>query len=239
MSSSLPIDYNFENTEFATTHAASNQNTICGRLWSETFYSLVAIANSCDRNGTIANELPIVEQIPVLHRMDHSIHTVRIWCLTRCKQLCSEWNMKYVFLAQNDILLCWEQLKELRVPELAPPTLLEVQDMVCVALRAKVVEEIVENREELKNTVNDCTDILAEVCRITSLATMALCFPKGHVWQTEIKQTKANEYVAYILTQILLPVLESTQNFETIGLVLKILCEAWLDHIYAKKIKFR
>lgn len=238
VSSSLPIDYNFDNTEFSNIHAHSNQNTICGRLWSELFYSLVAIANSCDRNGTIASELPIVEQIPVLHRMDHSIHTVRIWCLTRCKQLCAEWNMKYFFLVQNDILLCWEQLRELRVPELAEPTLLEVQDTTCVALRAKVVEEIIGNRDELKNTVNDCTDILAEICRITSLATLSLCFPATSIWQTEIKQTKANEYVSYYLMQILLPVLEATQNFDTIGLVLKIMCEAWLDHIYTKKIKF-
>uniref|UniRef100_A0A336MAF7 CSON014299 protein n=1 Tax=Culicoides sonorensis TaxID=179676 RepID=A0A336MAF7_CULSO len=238
VSSSLNLDYNFDNTEFATTHTNSGQNSVCGRLWSELFYSLVAIANSCDRNGTIASELPIVEQIPVLHRMDHSIHTVRIWCLTRCKQLCAEWNMKYFFMVQNDILLCWEQLRELRAPELVEPSLLEVQDTTCVALRAKVVEEIKENRDELKNTVNDCTDILAEICRITSMATLSLCFPATSIWQTEIKQHKANEYVSYYLNQLLLPVLEATQIFDTIGLVLKIMCEAWLDHIYAKKIKF-
>lgn len=226
-------------SEFISNHVNADQNTICGRIWSELFYTLVAIGNSCDRNGTIASELPIVEQIPVLHRMDHSIHTVRIWVLTRCKQLCSDWNMTYLFLVENDIRLCWEQLRELRVPDLAEPSLLEVQDTVCVALRSKVVEEIRDNRNELKNTPQDCIDILAEICRITSMATLSLCFPKSSIWQTEIKQTKANEYVGYILNQILLPVIEATQNLETIGLVLKLLCTAWLDHIYAKKIKFR
>lgn len=39
--------------------------TTCGYFWAELFQSLVNITNSCDRAGTIANELPIVEQIPV------------------------------------------------------------------------------------------------------------------------------------------------------------------------------
>lgn len=156
----------------------------------------------------------------------------------KAKQLCAEWNMRYFFLVENDIKLCYEQLREVRLPDLVEPSLLEVQDSVSVALRGKIVEEIRENRSELKNTSNDCIEILAVVCRISSLATLTLCFPSGGIWMTEIKQTKANEYVAYILKQVLLPVIEATTNMETIGLVLKILCTAWLDHIYAKKVKF-
>lgn len=41
--------------------------TTCGYFWAELFQSLVNMTNSCDRAGTIANELPIVEQIPVSH----------------------------------------------------------------------------------------------------------------------------------------------------------------------------
>lgn len=41
--------------------------TTCGYFWAELFQSLVHITNSCDKAGTIANELPIVEQIPVSH----------------------------------------------------------------------------------------------------------------------------------------------------------------------------
>lgn len=39
--------------------------------------------------------------------------------------------------------------------------------------------------------------------------------------------------------QIYLPVLHATQVLDILSLVLRILCEAWLDHIYTKKIKFR
>jgi hypothetical protein len=39
--------------------------THCGHFWAELIQSLVSITNSCDKAGTIANELPIVEQIPV------------------------------------------------------------------------------------------------------------------------------------------------------------------------------
>lgn len=113
--------------------------TLCGRWWAELFQSLVNIANSCDRAGTIANELPIVEQIPVciskytsckfsihtilgnlqvLHRLDHSIHTMRLWANTKAKELCSEWNMNMFFrLINNDMNgICLERLNEVKGP---------------------------------------------------------------------------------------------------------------------------
>ena len=84
------------------------------------FQSLISITNSCDRAGTIASELPIVEQIPVLHRLDHSIHTMRLWGMTIAKELCSSWNMKMFFrLVHIDMGgICLEQLGELRAPVL-------------------------------------------------------------------------------------------------------------------------
>lgn len=43
--------------------------TITGRLWSELLYTLTTFCNNCDQHSTIPNELPIVEQIAVLHRL--------------------------------------------------------------------------------------------------------------------------------------------------------------------------
>lgn len=39
--------------------------------------------------------------------------------------------------------------------------------------------------------------------------------------------------------QLYLPIIQATNIIDILSLVLKILCEAWLDHIYMKKIKFR
>lgn len=108
----------------------------------------MTITNSCDRAGTIANELPLTEQIPVrfrflpfsfsfspaiekvfcvkennkkcfqvLHRLDHSIHTMRLWTVTKAKELCSDWNMRIFFqVVHDDMEKCLEHLNDLRLP---------------------------------------------------------------------------------------------------------------------------
>lgn len=72
-----------------------------------------------------------------------------------------------------------------------------------------------------------------------SLATLSLCFPKTKFWQRKELQGTSNEYVTNFLNEIYLPVLQATQVLEILNLVLRIMCEAWLDHIYMQKIKFR
>lgn len=54
----------------------------------------------------------------VLHRLDHSIHTMRLWGNTKAKELCSEWNMNMFFrLIHNDLNgICSERLNEVRAP---------------------------------------------------------------------------------------------------------------------------
>uniref|UniRef100_A0A182UHA5 Coiled-coil protein 142 C-terminal domain-containing protein n=1 Tax=Anopheles melas TaxID=34690 RepID=A0A182UHA5_9DIPT len=237
VSSSLPVDYAFEDGEFCGKNV-NVEGTVCGKVWSELLYQLVLLSNTCDI-GTIANELPLVEQIPVLHRLDHSIHSMRIWAANKARSLCTDWNMMMFFkVVHSDIGLCLEQLQYIRVPELAADDPLEVQVQVCVALRAKLVSEIKENIIKLKATCTECIDVLAAVCRTTSLASLTLCFPYFKHWQTEALQERANEYVAYFFNQIYLPVIQATKDIEILKLTLKIICEAWLDHIYMKKTKF-
>ncbi|XP_052867955.1 uncharacterized protein LOC128273922 [Anopheles cruzii] len=237
VASSLPVDYPFEESEFCG-KSTTIEGTVCGKVWSELLYQLVQLSNTCDI-GTIANELPLVEQIPVLHRLDHSIHSMRIWAANRARSLCTDWNMMMFFkVVHNDIGLCLEQLHYIRVPELAADDPLEVQVQVCVALRAKLVSEIKDNIIKLKATCTECIDVLAAVCRTTSLASLTLCFPHFKHWQTEVLQERANEYVAYFFNQIYLPVIQATKDIEILKLTLKIICEAWLDHIYMKKTRF-
>ncbi|KFB53386.1 hypothetical protein ZHAS_00021700 [Anopheles sinensis] len=237
VASSLPVDFPFEESEFCG-KGVNIEGTICGKVWSELLYQLVQLSNTCDI-GTIANELPLVEQIPVLHRLDHSIHSMRIWAANKARSLCTDWNMMMFFkVVHSDIGLCLEQLQYIRVPELSADDPLEVQVQVCVALRAKLVSEIKENIIKLKATCTECIDVLAAVCRTTSLASLTLCFPYFKHWQTEALQERANEYVAYFFNQIYLPVIQATKDIEILKLTLKIICEAWLDHIYMKKTKF-
>ncbi|GLG95193.1 Uncharacterized protein GBIM_02229, partial [Gryllus bimaculatus] len=52
--------------------------TEAGRLFAEVLRSLVALSNACEGTaawaaGAPLAELPLVEQIPVLHRLDHSV----------------------------------------------------------------------------------------------------------------------------------------------------------------------
>jgi hypothetical protein len=58
-----------------------------------------------------------VFHLQVIHRLDHSIHTMRLYVATIAKKLCSDWNMKTFFkVVHNDMNLCLEQLNDLRLP---------------------------------------------------------------------------------------------------------------------------
>lgn len=155
---------------------AASGGTTTGRLWSELLHCLTDICNSCDRNGTIPSELPIVEQIPVLHRLDHSVHTMRLWAVAASKALCTDWNVSAFFrVAHSDINKCLEQLRQLRVPEMVPSDAAEVLVEVCVALRAKLVSEIKVNVAKLTVSVAQTqlcdwwVNLIARVCSTANL----------------------------------------------------------------------
>lgn len=65
-----------------------------------------------------------------------------------------------------------------------------------------------------------------------------LFFPASAYWQTRVINENSGDYVNNLLQEILYPVLRSTKDVEMLGLVLKIVCEAWLDFIYIKKVRF-
>lgn len=65
-----------------------------------------------------------------------------------------------------------------------------------------------------------------------------LFFPASAYWQTRVINENSGDYVNNLLQEILYPVLRSTKDVEMLSLVLKIVCEAWLDFIYIKKVRF-
>uniref|UniRef100_T1GTN9 Uncharacterized protein n=1 Tax=Megaselia scalaris TaxID=36166 RepID=T1GTN9_MEGSC len=194
--------------------------TDTGKEWNDIFHNLSNLNNSCCQRGTIANQLPIVEQIPILHRADHSMTT-------------------FYKVLEADIKLCLNELLQMQFPALvASLDSSDVNITVCVALRSKLVEEVKNNIHELKNTTNECIQIMSDVCRTLSLAKLMLFFPPSAYWQTRVINENSGDYVNKLLTEILYPVLRSTKDVEMLSLVLKIICEAWLDFIYIKKVRF-
>ncbi|KDR08854.1 Coiled-coil domain-containing protein 142 [Zootermopsis nevadensis] len=87
---------------------------------------------------------------------------------------------------------------------------------------------------------------MATVCRTISLANLHMCFPKPHYWRrsSSTPPKPASPYVQEYLDRVLCPVLTALLPLpipvqQSIGaLVLKLLCEAWLDHIYLHRTKF-
>lgn len=61
-------------------------------------------------------EYPFSEQIIVLHRIDHSVHTLRLWALQETSYIAHSWQLKVFFLIMNgDIFNCVEVLTHLQV----------------------------------------------------------------------------------------------------------------------------
>lgn len=67
-----------------------------------------------------------------------------------------------------------------------------------------------------------------------------MCFPISNRWRktNTITTISASPYVQIYLDQVLLPVLEVIDDHEVSNMVLRIMCEAWLDYIYVHRIKF-
>ncbi|KAI5646370.1 hypothetical protein NE865_01832 [Phthorimaea operculella] len=94
--------------------------TVSGVKFAVMLQELVTLNNQCEVTwdyilGAPLEDLPIVEQIPILHRLDHSIHTYRLWCIAETRRLANTWDMDDFFrIAHNDMQACMEQLVNLR-----------------------------------------------------------------------------------------------------------------------------
>lgn len=101
------------------TESLNVQGTKTGHLFSDLLYDIVYLTNSCEgSNWTLQDleNLPLVEQIPLLHRLDHSIHTVRIWALSRAKYLANCWDMEQFFRVTHvDVNASLYALSQLKV----------------------------------------------------------------------------------------------------------------------------
>lgn len=90
-------------------------------MFGELFQLLVRLSNECEAGGEWVigaplMELPLSEQIVVLHRLDHSVHTVRLWIVQEAKIIAHTWELDVFFLlVKGDIINCLEELSYLKV----------------------------------------------------------------------------------------------------------------------------
>ncbi|XP_043282352.1 coiled-coil domain-containing protein 142 [Venturia canescens] len=85
-----------------------------------------------------------------------------------------------------------------------------------------------------------CIKTLAKICRLISLANLHMCFPPSSYWSKNISTfpLAPSSYVGVYFEKILLPVLQVVEDSTISNMIIKIMCEAWLDYIYSHRIKF-
>ncbi|XP_076241488.1 uncharacterized protein LOC143183696 [Calliopsis andreniformis] len=227
----------------------STEGTDTGQKFAELFQLLVRLSNECEAGGEWVigaplMELPLSEQIVVLHRLDHSVHTARLWIVQEAKIIAHTWDLDVFFLlVKGDILNCVEELSYLKLADhtnALSTDSVSVQVYVCAKMRAKIVSEVTVNVDLLQKCSKQCTDILAKICRIISLANLHMCFPRSSYWRKggNVPPAAASLYVQTYFEKVLLPVVEVIEDHETSNMILRIMCEAWLDYIYLHRIKF-
>ncbi|XP_050302456.1 uncharacterized protein LOC126740468 [Anthonomus grandis grandis] len=240
-------DQNFREV-LITTKSTYNSHT--GQSIFNLLQELVVLSNLCEVTtdwiiGAPLDELPLVEQIPVLHRLDHSIHTTRLWVINECRSLANNWSVKEFFeITHVNTVNFLSVLTDLRLNDHSMDFTkkgLDVQIKMCALMRAKLKSEVKVNIEKLKETPDKCVDCLASICKIINLANLQMVFPNKLSWKLEQDYEIAfvpNNYVKIYLDKMLLPVIKSTDNDSICNMVLTLICESWLDHIYNNKIKF-
>ncbi|XP_026330699.1 uncharacterized protein LOC113238160 isoform X1 [Hyposmocoma kahamanoa] len=224
--------------------------TISGANFALMLQELVTLNNQSEVTwdyilGAPLEDLPIVEQIPILHRLDHSIHTYRLWCLAETRSLANMWNMDDFFrVAHNDMQACMEQLLNLRFADHTATIesgKIGVHENVCAKMREKLVSEVKVNIQKLKEASEEIVFVLSSVCGTMSLAHLTMIFPTNAEWRrvTRPPSLSFSSYVYEFLNKVLLPVVKATNDITTLNMVLRIMCESWLHHIYITKVKFR
>ncbi|XP_015434914.1 PREDICTED: coiled-coil domain-containing protein 142 [Dufourea novaeangliae] len=228
---------------------SSTEGTDTGQKFAEVFQLLVRLSNECEAGGewvigAPVIELPLTEQIVILHRLDHSVHTVRLWIVQEAKTIAHTWELEVFFLlVKGDILNCFEELSYRKLADHTNELSMDsvnVQVYVCGKMRAKIASEVNVNVDLLQKCATECTAILAKICRVVSLANLHMCFPRSSYWRRggNIAPTNPSLYVEEYFEKVLLPVLEVIEDHETSNMILRIMCEAWLDYIYLHRIKF-
>ncbi|XP_039757028.1 uncharacterized protein LOC120631485 isoform X1 [Pararge aegeria] len=179
--------------DYSNLSVAINEATESGANFAVMLQELVTLNNHCEVTwdyilGAPLEDLPIVEQIPILHRLGK----------------------------------------------------VGVHENVCAKMREKLVSEVKVNIQKLKEAADEITTVLSSVCATISLAHLTMIFPSNAEWRRVVQPPDPtfSLYVHEFLDKMLLPVIKATKDITTLNMVLRIMCESWLHHIYVAKVKF-
>ncbi|XP_018403338.1 PREDICTED: uncharacterized protein LOC108780200 [Cyphomyrmex costatus] len=137
----------------------ATEETDTGQMFVELFQLLVTLSNECEVGGEWVIGAPLVElslseQIVVLHRMDHSVHTARLWAIQETKIIAHTWDLDVFFLlVKGDVVNGLEALSYLKLADHTTALFMNsisVQVYVCTKMRAKIVSEVKANIELLQ-----------------------------------------------------------------------------------------
>lgn len=133
-------------------------------MFAQVFQLLVNLSNECEISGEWVigaplMELPLSEQIIILHRLDHSIHTMRLWASHESKIIAHTWDLESFFLlVKGDLNNCINQISYLKLADHTAALNTDnpsVQVYVCTRMRAKIVSEVNANFSLLKVNHNN------------------------------------------------------------------------------------
>ncbi|ENN79413.1 hypothetical protein D910_01944 [Dendroctonus ponderosae] len=200
-------DQCFQQTLVAS-RICGNQNT--GQLFCRLIQELVSLCNLCEVTpdwilGAPISELPLVEQIPILHRLDHTIHTTRLWSINESRKMANNWNVRAFFtVTHNDVLNCLSHLNDLRLTNhttSGEKAFLSEHVEVCALMRGKLVSEVEINKQKLKDSPRECVACLASICKVINLANLQMMFPPKALWKINRDDipVKPSPYVAKYL----------------------------------------
>lgn len=110
-----------ENSWMKNSRQCAEKRTDTGHQFADVLQLLTTLSNDCETGGEWVVgapliELPLSEQIIILHRMDHSVHTMRLWAMQEARMIAHSWKLLVFFLiVKGDIINCLNILSHLKV----------------------------------------------------------------------------------------------------------------------------
>uniref|UniRef100_A0ABD2W733 ATP-dependent DNA helicase n=1 Tax=Trichogramma kaykai TaxID=54128 RepID=A0ABD2W733_9HYME len=158
-------------------------------------------SNINDSRNLVKTNIPVEDQIIVMHRLDHSIHIFRLWVIQETRIIAKSWSLKIFFLITKfDVVHCVSFLTQLKIhldQFDAYAKITNVQLYANTKMRAKIHLEIIENMQLLEKSPHLCMDILSKICQNRSLRMLRECVPDYlYKIQNFSEAPIANEYVS-------------------------------------------